>query len=256
MIERQRRQSTLTAAIRVFVMTYFRMLAQADAEATVRDEATRLLTEAWHPHVMWRAVARAGDDFEERTRWSDAVLQASRDAGFLHLYQVWQEIRALRGTAPSIADLIDHGLADEIVAGNLNVIDVTAENPANFRLTRSCAQSTWFYSGDVTGELIADLPFRLHADALLADFNRAKSDGAPALFWIDHQFRGLRRTYLRLLLPVSDAPRRITALVSVVRGKNTVPSIYEEPVFGRRLPSLQQIRHGIEAAPESRRLAG
>lgn len=258
MIDRRCRQSPLTAAIRVFITNYFRTLAHVGDDAFPRDEASRLLAAAWQPDMLWRSASRAGDDFVERTRWSEAVLQANRSAGFLRYYQAWKELHALRGTAPRMADLIDRGMADEIAMGNLNLIDVTAENPARFRVMRICELAAWLYSDDVTNRLIGDLPFRLHSEALQSDLSRAKAEGVPALYWIDHQYRGLRQSYFRLLLPVSDAAQRVTALVSIVRGKNTAPSIYDEPLFGSRAPTLRRLcaedsiglPAGLQAAPE------
>ena len=241
LIERRRKQSSLTAAIRVYVLTYFRTAAAASPAAAVRDEAARLLIEAWQPYVKRRSVTRTGDEVDEKTWWTEDVIRANRQAGFFHLFGVWGELRATTGHPPSTGDLLTHGLDRECSSGTVNIIDVRDDDPASFRLTRSSKSSAAFYRADLTDRTISSLPFRIHAESMQLDFNMIKREGLPALNLVDQTYRETRRSYLRLLLPVSDAPDRITSLVSIVRGKNTDPSIYDERIFGRRPPSLQQI---------------
>lgn len=241
LIDRQRSQSSLTAAIRVYVLSYFRTAATLAEETAGQDEPTRLLAEEWEPHLEQHSISRRGDDFEEKKLWSQEALHANRNQGFLRLYDVWNRQRALRGKIPRMEELTSGGMEREWNTGNVNVIDIADENPANFRLARTTPLAAIFFRSDVTNFPIGRLPFRLHAESMATEFNRLKGAPRPALYSIDQCYSGTRRSYMRLALPVADASGRVTRLVNVIRGKDTEPSIYEERIFGRRLPTLQQI---------------
>ena len=255
LIERRRSQSSLTAAIRVYVLNYFRTAAAAPPEVALHEETARLLIEAWRPYVKRSSAVRMGDEVDEKIWWTEDVLRANRQAGLFRLFDVWDGLCTATGHAPSTGDLLAHGLDRECSSGTVNIIDVTDDNPARFMLVRSSNSSTAFYGAELTDRTIASVPFRTHAESMQLDFNTTKREGRPALHWIEQSYVGARRSYLRLVLPVSDAPDRITSLISIVRGKNTEPSIYEERIFGRRLPSLQQIAgSAASAADQARRV--
>ena len=241
LIDRQRRQSSLTAAIRVYISNYFRTAAELEHDSRGRDEPSRLLAEEWQPYVQETARTTRGDDYEDKTVWSQDVLHANRHTGFFKLYDRWQAFCAARGTVPSLEDLASDALEREWDGGTINLIDVTDENPANFRLSRTTPMAASFFRSDVTNAPISLLPFQLHARSMETEFNQLKRQARPGLFGIDQSYAGTRRSYLRLALPVADEPGKITRLVSVIRGKDTEPSIYEERIFGRHPPSLQQI---------------
>lgn len=93
------------------------------------------------------------------------------------------------------------------------LVDVTEEDPADFRYVEANLQ----YVSQLAGTAVGDHPIEGIRDDLMYEYLMCKLYNRPLGYRIRHSFGGFRRDYLRLLLPLCDRHRNVTALACISR---------------------------------------
>ncbi|MFN4087714.1 MAG: ribbon-helix-helix domain-containing protein [Alphaproteobacteria bacterium] len=231
-VSRGHRSPSLTAAVRAFALQYYRRQWSVGGWPG--------LTGAPGPGGGWRHDSRIlstpfeseGSDFNRWTLWrTDALDRTPRRGMFLPFWQ-WTDCRRQLGRVPTLTEMLEGPLGEELERQRANLIDVRPEDPGQYVFDRLAASSIF----GPAPRLVGAMEFKPHARSLILDATAVKTSGVPRVASVSQRYGGINRAYVRLALPLADETGRVARIAAVVRGLRTFPSIYNEGIFGLSLP--------------------
>ena len=92
-------------------------------------------------------------------------------------------------------------------------VDVRAADPMNFIFRHHPG----YLFGDWSGKSLREYPNPIHAHSLALEYLTSKMIGQPSYYEISQAIGPVRRTYMRLLLPVSDRRQSVSRLYYATR---------------------------------------
>lgn len=217
-IARQRPESTLTAAVRVFIMAYFRDTARAYGNSELADANIPLTAERrFAADIVQKSFIESGDDFDEKIRWTlDAIPKIEKD-GLDSILFHWMYLHLSQRRIPGLDDIDQSLLNLDAVIGKVNIIDVSSESPRNFIVVRSSNIANEFWGLNMSNKPVAEYPFMLHAMGMQIDFDAAKATKLPTYHTIRQKMGDARRHYARVILPLSRNGHVVDRLLSIAR---------------------------------------
>jgi hypothetical protein len=127
------------------------------------------------------------------------------------LFDYWQ---GLRGATPPLAAAFDpKGSFTPEQFRWISWVDVRAADPMNFIFRHHPG----YLFGDWSGKSLREYPNPIHAHSLALEYLTSKMIGQPSYYEISQAIGPVRRTYMRLLLPVSDRRQSISRLYYATR---------------------------------------
>lgn len=93
------------------------------------------------------------------------------------------------------------------------MVDVTADDPAQFRYIAGHLQ----YAHQLGGKVVGEHPIESVRVDLMYEYRMCKLTKGALGYRIRHSFGGFKRDYLRLLLPLCDRNRNVTSLACISR---------------------------------------
>jgi hypothetical protein len=133
------------------------------------------------------------------------------------------ELLALWRTGLPYLDLAD--LAMRELKGFLHIVDVTADNPENYRFRLFGSAVSLFHYGNMAGIPVARIPLRQpkHSQEIVRQYFEAAAADEPTFYKVRlvsdtyapaPDARSQERTYTRLILPmINGAERRLLVLI-------------------------------------------
>lgn len=238
------RSSSYTAAVRVFILNYYR----ARVAGMIPDISGPLIGDA-APRDDERYVSRFetdDKDFDRRTIWVRSLLDLTPETGMFRSYWQWTARQRALGRTPTIQEMMDGPFADEMERGTLNLIDTTPENPEGFLLSHLSVTSQRLQSF-AAPKPIGELDFKMHARSLARETHTTKLTAEPHVASISQRRAGVNRAYVRLALPLTDETGRVVKIATIVRGLRTKPSIFHEDMLGLGLPLRAELQAACPA---------
>jgi hypothetical protein len=154
-------------------------------------------------------LSDSNGNYVERRCLKLADLPAKGDA-LGYLYRYWLDLRGAGALRFSNIDTVHLARAGAI--GSLHVIDVSSDDPLDFRFELSgYAVPLGRY------EKPRAFPISIYADSTLCDYNTARMVSAPRLHRVRCRLGNTRHHYTRLILPFLDARDQVDRLCVVIR---------------------------------------
>lgn len=145
----------------------------------------------------------------------DRATLARRETGMNRLAEYWEGL-AVAGPPPlntfNPLELETFGLV-----GRASLIDVSADDPAHYRILFQGSRRTIDRAADYRGMRIADYEVPLFAGAVLRDYLTVKMTGQMAYDQLVIYLPKTQLAYTRLLLPFSSGGNRVTHIVVAFR---------------------------------------
>jgi len=167
-----------------------------------------------------------GRDWLVRTTLAIDELMAEPESKLGRMAALWFGARQQLGGVPDRRFIDPVSFARLRLVGSVHIIDVSAEDPQDYRIKVHGTIVTQLRQRDLTGTRIGDMPNRLHAKYLAIDYRTVKESGEPLYQRIEASYNFSQRDYRRLILPVASAGSIDTLVVTVqsretetVRGK-------------------------------------
>jgi hypothetical protein len=167
-----------------------------------------------------------GRDWVVRTLLPMEQLAEEPGSKLARLAALWTEAQATRGGIPDRKFVDPITFARLRLVGSVHIIDVSADDPQDYRIKVHGTIVTQLRQADLTGTRLGDMPNRLHAKGLAVDYLTTKLAGVPRYQRIEASYNFSVRDYRRLILPVASAGTIDTLVVAVqsretdtVRGK-------------------------------------
>ncbi len=166
-----------------------------------------------------RAVLDGGVDYrQERSQLSlEEMMKREVDAEsggpttIRMLFDYWQE---RRGFAPPPAAAFDpKGIFTPEQFRWISWVDARAADPMNFIFRNHPG----YLFGDWSGKSLREYPNPIHAHSLALEYLTCKMIRQPSYYEITQAVGPVRRTYMRLLLPVSDRRQSVSRLYYATR---------------------------------------
>jgi hypothetical protein len=168
-----------------------------------------------------------GRDWVVRTLLPMDDLTDEKESKLARLAALWNDAQASRSGVPDRKFVDPVTFARLRLVGSVHIIDVSANDPQDYRIKVHGTIVTQLRQADLTGTRLGDMPNRLHAKGLAVDYYTAKMTGVPRYQRIEASYNFSVRDYRRLILPVASAGAIDTLVVAVqsretdtVRGKS------------------------------------
>lgn len=232
-IDRGRGPMSLTAAVRSRIVHHLR--GGTGSAVAVNGRVSELIRR-YRSAERDRSFLTSGGDYEDTITFDTRVISRSADGYLADILEAWRERRSTLSRVPSFEDLA--GRAAMLGHENpvYSVIDVSAENPANFVIDRICAFTRDRFQRSFDWTPVSAFPYLLHAKAMQIDFHAARLSGEPIYQISRQRFGACYRDYKRLLVPMSAHGGKVTHLLSVV-----------EPLSGRYMALAAELRTTLPA---------
>lgn len=236
LIRQRRRTANLSSAVRVFAYLYAKFQALAPALDVLgpspQEPAPLVPRMLANIRARERRLSGAAENCEEALAYAIEDLTGFPHPVFAEVLLSWANHRSNRLPAPAaVWGDIDHIRTN--IPGDarrqtmaINMIDASADNPRAFRLGSTQLVNSLFAGADISNRLIAEHPFSLHARAMESDFNAAKEQAQPQFHILRQTFRGARRHYARLTLPLSHGGKGVDAIMTVT-ARLSPPSFFK-----------------------------
>lgn len=98
--------------------------------------------------------------------------------------------------------------------GRINILDVIAEDPLDFRFRLYGTGYLVDGGRDYTGKALRDSRFPLHAAAAAQDYSNVKRFGLPARHLVTARLGDIRYEYERVLLPFAADRRTVDTILA------------------------------------------
>ena len=122
-----------------------------------------------------------------------------------------------RETVPRFADFNPFQLREMRLLGQINVINVAPDDPADFTIEMHGAGRTFDGGVNYTGMRVSEYAIPIVAQSLMVDYNTTKVTGRPLWHQVVVELPRTRMAYRRLLLPFSSDGRRANRLMAGFR---------------------------------------
>lgn len=154
-----------------------------------------------------------GEDWLLRTLLPMELLATAPSLNLASLADYWNEKRLGCGYLPGRSFVDPVNFARLRVIGRVHVIDVSDDDPMNFRFKLHGTTITEFRGHDFTGSRLGELANPMHGRGLATDYFTVKMTGLPRYQRIEASYDYSRRDYYRLILPISTTGRKVDTLV-------------------------------------------
>lgn len=169
------------------------------------------------------------ESFLERSMITLERFVQSESKDMTDLFYYWRDLRISRGRLPGQDDLSYEALHEMNMLQQINVIDVSFENPWNFRVVLHAADA-FVHSGiDMADRAIGEFPCRLHSRGLQLDYVRVKKHKAPRYFHIKQITSGIYRHYARVILPLASDGKNVDGLLTGIRTVESTAKLRPPP---------------------------
>ena len=167
----------------------------------------------------FRAVIDGGIDYrQERNQLSldemanrEIDIDSGRPTTIRKLFDYWHERRTAAPPPAATFDPKDSFTPDQFRW--ISWVDVRAADPMNFVFRNHPG----FLFGDWSGKSLREYPNPVHAHSLALEYLTCKMIRQPSYYEITQSVGSVRRTYMRLLLPVSDRRQSVSRLYYATR---------------------------------------
>jgi hypothetical protein len=99
------------------------------------------------------------------------------------------------------------------ILGHIHLVDVSAPDPADYRFRLYGSMVRLDRSRNYTNLRIGDYPSKPYRTALMEDYSRVVSTGAPLYQHVVARLKSISYSYGRLILPLADDGSKVTMLV-------------------------------------------
>ncbi len=203
-LSRQRKQGSLTSALRLYILKHYRDRAGPALLRTPSSELAKEL-EAFRKSLL----ATEERDFVLRHDLDlDRLGDADPGVGFIYSY--WKAL-CKAGNQPLYDDFSLDTLRSIGFDDNVHLIDVEADNPDEFRLMRMAPITRIYRATDNVP--LKTLGETLYAREIKADYSAAKFKSRPTLQQISVRTREGALKYDRIILPCAVGEGRTGRLV-------------------------------------------
>ncbi len=226
---KQRRNSNLSSAVRVFALlyrTYHQLAPALEQLGPAREPMAPLVPSALTKvePVETRHIG-CGSNCVEGLSYALEALPALPVPVLREALGCWHTLRPDQEPGVPAHDTMLHHLerlgatripsdpADQSLT--VTVIDVTADDPHRFTFGEAHEINCLFAGRDISHRPVADHPFQLHAREMLQDYGLVKTERAPMFHVLRHTFGGKRRHYARLTVPLSSGGRAVDTVMSI-----------------------------------------
>jgi hypothetical protein len=159
----------------------------------------------------WQVRARA--DLNSLALEEGARRHGGRATHLLELLRYWEDLRRGRWAPQDVfMRALPAALRDRV-----SYIDVTCEDPRDFRFVAHQPNPIEGLGDELSGRRIREFPIAAHAKYLAAEYRECCGSRAAHYSLIDQQLWGIRRRYLRLMVPLCDLDGAVTKLAYTYR---------------------------------------
>jgi predicted DNA-binding ribbon-helix-helix protein len=154
---------------------------------------------------------------------------ADAPAELVSLYRWWREHCAPGGGVPAHG-AIDPGLFRRLgLGGMVHVVDVTADDPANYRFRVFGKRVALAWGGDFAGGRLGDLQGPQYRSATVEDYLTVAATETPQLQEVDAWLGGNHRIYQRLIVPLATSHGKRDCLLVAVRYRPGFAATVDQP---------------------------
>lgn len=179
--------------------------------------------------VVNRIVEHGEAAHQDRTHVDLGELGTIEDSGMLGLFNIWRDLRmSARRLLPSYHDMRWQKVVDVGMQHRVNVINVSSEVPAAYRIEMQALLSYRRSGVNLIGLHLGDHSDPLHAEGLQRDFHAVKERGQPRYYHIRNRVDGRWRSYRRLILPFAGPDGRTVETLMI--GVRLAPLPQPDPV--------------------------
>jgi predicted DNA-binding ribbon-helix-helix protein len=203
-LAQDRKQGSLTSALRLHILKHYREQANQRAVAGPSSELAKELE-------TFRRSLLATDERNYVLRHDlDLERIGEADAGIAFLFAYWKALT--KGAAqPSFEEFRLETLSSVGFDANIHLIDVEAPNPDDFKILRQAPITMIYRAQDNTP--MRTLGETLYARELKADYSAAKFKGLPVLQKLSVRTPEGALRYQRIILPCAVADGRTGRLL-------------------------------------------
>lgn len=171
--------------------------------------------------IVHREFCRDSESIQERlTGTVDEMclregrsMNAGRATHLLALFDYWRE---LGGGRPVWERRFAPATLPGLV-GKVSYIEISDGFPPNWRMLDHQDSLVLGAGRELSGRPLRDLPIVSHATYCATEYERCRDAGAPFYHELDVQSAGVRRNYLRLMVPLCDLDGRIVKIAYAFR---------------------------------------
>ena len=110
------------------------------------------------------------------------------------------------------------------VLGNTHLVDVTAQDPADYRYRLYGSKVRLNRFRNYTNSRVGDLPSAPYRKTVIEDYSSVVWSGTPLYQHIVARLQSIRYSYSRLLLPLAEDGRKVNMLIICTRDR-TFPDL-------------------------------
>lgn len=159
----------------------------------------------------WQVRARA--DLNSLALEEGARRHGGRATHLLELLRYWEDLRRGRwARQDAFMRALPAALRDRV-----SYIDVTCEDPQDFLLEAHQPNPIKGLGEELSGRRLKDYPITAHAKYCAVEYIECRDSRAAHYSLIDQELRGIRRRYLRLMVPLCDLDGAMTKIAYVYR---------------------------------------
>jgi predicted DNA-binding ribbon-helix-helix protein len=160
---------------------------------------------------------------------------ADASAELVNLYAWWMDRRPAGGRLPGHGD-IDPGVLKRLGLGGMaHIVDVTTEDPLNYRFRVFSKRVASSLGRDFSGSRLGEYPDAGYRSAVAEDYLTAAATETPQFQEVDAWLGGRRRIYQRLIAPFGRSRGKPECLLVAVRYRS--PGLVAAPEAHRRAES-------------------
>lgn len=105
------------------------------------------------------------------------------------------------------------------VLGNTHLVDVTAQDPADYRFRLYGSKVRLNRFRNYTNSRVGDLPSEPYRKTVIEDYSSVVWSGSPLYQNIVARLQSIRYSYSRLLLPLAEDGRKVNMLIICTRDR-------------------------------------
>ena len=159
--------------------------------------------------------------FDEQTRslYSMDAFSDWEKGTFLHdLYDYWKNFPVIASGLPHMDSCRPKSALPHMVAERICCIDTSADNPLDYIVREHAANALPGFGVELSGRPLCDRPeLDMDTTACAIEFMSCKLERKPLYHEIDQLLGGLKRHYMRLMLPVQNDAGEVDLIYFAIR---------------------------------------